>query len=286
LRFRHSEARRLTTSAAPLLDPFFLDGGSGRVFCLFVGPIGASRRSVLFVPPFAEEMNKARRQLALQARSFAAAGCGALLLDLSGTGDSEGEFLDARWEHWVDDVRAGLRWLEQRGAERVVVLGARFGALLSAEAVRSEPRVERLVFWQPVINGRQHIDQFLRLRVAASLTDSASGVTVRGLRESLNAATPLEVGGYALHPALVRSIDQQDLAKSAPPRVPVSWMELVREEGRGVGAGSDRAIAAWREAGAQVDASTVVGEQFWSTVEISTVPSLIEHTTRCVTGDR
>ena len=37
-------------------------------------------------------------------------------------------------------------------------------------------------------------------------------------------------------------------------------------------------------AGAQVDATTVVGDPFWSTVEVSTAPALIEHTTHCVAG--
>jgi exosortase A-associated hydrolase 2 len=252
---------------------------------MFVEPERPSSRSVLLVPPFAEEMNKARRQLALQARSLAAAGVGGLVLDLSGTGDSEGEFGETRWEDWIDDLLAGLRWLEQHGTERIVVLGVRFGALLAAELVRQQPRhVERLVLWQPVISGRQHIDQFLRLRVAAALTGTSSGITVRGLRESLEGGAPLEVGGYELHPDLVRSIDSQDLVKAAAPGVPVTWMEVVREEARGVGAGSERVIDAWRGAGAEVDTTTVAGEQFWSTVEISTAPALIEQTTRCVTG--
>ncbi len=49
-------------------------------------------------------MNKSRRMAALQARAFAAMGFGVLQIDLFGCGDSSGDFSDARWDIWKQDL--------------------------------------------------------------------------------------------------------------------------------------------------------------------------------------
>ncbi|HJR70337.1 MAG TPA: hydrolase 2, exosortase A system-associated, partial [Gammaproteobacteria bacterium] len=244
------------------------------------------RGAVLFVPSFAEEMNKSRRQLALQARSLAAAGYAVLLVDLFGTGDSEGNFGDARWETWLGDLAAAVQWLATRGHARIVVCALRFGALLARELVgQVGERVERLVLWQPVTSGRQYMEQFLRLRVAAAMVGGAPAVTVRDLRDTLARGAAVEVAGYELHPELVGAVDRSELTSYPPSsRVPIHWLELASEPGRGIGAGSQRVLAAWRERGATVAVDEVIGPQFWSTVEIAVAPALIETTTRCVAG--
>ena len=55
--------------------PIFIDSPSGRLFGVYCAPGASTRRrgAVLYVPPFAEEMNRSRRMVALQARAFAAA---------------------------------------------------------------------------------------------------------------------------------------------------------------------------------------------------------------------
>src|SRR3546814_1526626 len=60
------------------------------------------------------EMNRSRRMAALQARALAALGIDVLLLDLFGTGDSAGDFRDARWEIWREDAMAAVAWLGAR----------------------------------------------------------------------------------------------------------------------------------------------------------------------------
>jgi exosortase A-associated hydrolase 2 len=262
-----------------------LNGAGGRVFCVFVGPPpGTSPRGgVLFVPPFAEEMNKARRQVMLQARSLAAAGYGVLLLDLHGTGDSEGNFAEARWDTWRGDLLAGARWLEGRGYARVGVWSLRFGSLLAAEVFRElGARAQRLTLWQPVLDGRQFMDQFIRMRVASSMMAGGARVTVQDLRRSLDGGENVEVAGYDLDPELVRSVDAHNLNTTPPAAgAVVDWIEVVGDQDAGVSVGSQRVIANWRQAGVEVGTATVVGQQFWATVEITVVPALIEHTTRC-----
>jgi exosortase A-associated hydrolase 2 len=278
----------LSTPPETILEPFFLAGPHGRLFCVFQGPAAgmAQRGAVLLVPPFAEEMNKSRRQLFLQGRSLAAAGYAVLLADLSSTGDSEGEFADASWEKWLDDLLSAATWLRDRGAGRLTLLGLRLGALLAAELARRLPEPpNRMVLWQPVPSGSQHLDQFLRLRVAAAALGGGAGVTVRGLRESLARGESVEVAGYELTQSAVRELDARELAKIAPPHsVAVDWLELAHAPERGIGPGSERIVASWREQSVDVSVGVVAGEPFWSTAEITVMPALIEHTTRLIAG--
>jgi exosortase A-associated hydrolase 2 len=276
----------LSTSSETELDPFFLNGAHGRVFCLFLGPPPNVRRrgAVLLVPPFAEEMNKARRQMTGQARALAEAGFEVLSTDLYGTGDSEGDFADGRWEGWIQDLMSAAGWLRTRGAASLTILGLRLGSLLAADlALRLPQPPDHVVLWQPVTSGKQHIDQFLRLRVASAALGGGGGVTVRSLRDSLVRGQPVEVAGYELHPDAVRQIDDRDLMKSVPDSaVRVAWFELVHDEKRGISPASERVVAAWRERSLDVVTEVVVGEPFWSTVEVVVAPALIERTTRWI----
>jgi exosortase A-associated hydrolase 2 len=264
-----------------------MDGARGRLFCLRIGPPPdvALRGCVLVIPAFAEEMNKSRRQLALQAHALAASGFHTLMPDLYGTGDSEGDFQDARWETWIEDLVSAAAWLRSHGSERLTLVGLRLGAVLAADLAQRLPRPpEHLILWQPVITGRQHVDQFLRLRVAANVLGTGDGITVRGIRESLTSGQSVEVAGYELNAEVVKEIDSRDLLQLMPSSsVRVDWIEIVHSTERGVGPASQRVIDSWRERSVEVRAHLVAGDAFWSTVEIAVIPALIEQTTRLVT---
>ena len=76
----------MSPSRPPLPQAFFLpaDGGQQR-FCLFHPPQGTQHRGrVLYLHPFAEELNSTRRIVAQQARALAQAGYGVLQIDLLG----------------------------------------------------------------------------------------------------------------------------------------------------------------------------------------------------------
>jgi len=63
----------------------------GQRLCLLHAAQGAAHGSVLYVHPFAEEMNKSRRKAGLQARVLARVGYDALQIDLRGCGGSSGD---------------------------------------------------------------------------------------------------------------------------------------------------------------------------------------------------
>jgi exosortase A-associated hydrolase 2 len=264
-------------SRAPF-EAFFLPAGAGERFCVFYPPAGVPLGSIVYLHPFAEEMNKSRRMAALQARSFAARGYAVLQIDLLGCGDSSGDFGEARWELWKNDVRVAHAWLRENAAGPMHLWGLRLGATLAADCARQRDlSFAGLLMWQPVISGSQFMTQFLRLRLGSEMI---SGAAPRGgteqLRSQLAAGRALEIAGYELAPELALAIERLDLAALAPENVPARWFEVNTD-----GASSpalQRAARAWGAAGAEVDLHAVRGEPFWSSIEIGECPELIAAT--------
>ncbi|MDS4068910.1 MAG: hydrolase 2, exosortase A system-associated [Candidatus Competibacter sp.] len=260
-----------------MIEPFFLAGSRGALFAVYHPPaVGVLERGgVLFVPPFAEEMNKSRRMAALQARRLAAAGFGVLIPDLHGSGESAGDFAEARWDVWRDDMARGGVWLRRRGHQRLHLWGLRLGGLLAADLV-GELRATRLLLWQPVLSGERFLQQFLRLRLTSDRL-KGGGETMAGLRGMLAAGQSLEVGGYQLHPELASTLER------VRPTVPadgtrVDWFELAGITGGALPPASQRVVDEWRGAGVSVHVRTIAGEAFWSTQEIAVAPALLDAT--------
>lgn len=259
------------------MEPFFLAGSRGALFAVYHPPAKgmANLDGVLYASPFAEELNKSRRMVAMQARRLAAAGFGVLIPDLYGTGDSVGDFGDARWDIWREDLARSAAWLRQRGHASLILWGLRLGGLLAAELV-GETAAERLLLWQPVISGQRFLHQFLRLRLT---TDRLKGgnETLGRLQEALAAGQSLEVAGYDLHPELAAALDRVRLTPP-PSGVPVDWFELTSAIEGSLALASQRLVDEWRAAGVTVHARTVAGESFWATQEIAEAPALLDAT--------
>ena len=176
--------------------------------------------------------------------------------------------------------------------------GHRAGCLLVAEAARRIPDVGGLLLWQPLLNGAQQLQQFLRLGRVGGLLDGQRKVAAGAvgladpLRAELAAGRPVELAGYVLSPALADGLAQALLAPpeatAAPeaPQAPKSprpagqalWFEVSpRAEGQ-ASAAQQAGAARWREAGWQVDLQRVMGPAFWQTTEIEDADALLPAT--------
>ena len=271
----------MSPGAPDSIEAFFLPGTSGRLFSVFHSPVSdAPTIGVLYVPPFADEMNKTRRQAALQARRLAAQGYGVMFVDLFGTGDSEGHFRDARWDGWIEDLLTAVRWLEQRGMQRIILWGVRCGALLTVDlADRLGHRVEQIILWQPVFSGKLYVGQFLRLRAAAEMMAGDGGLNTAELREQLQRGESVEIAGYDLHPDLATAIEDKDLRRMPlPADLRVDWFEILPDAEKTLSPVARQVADTWAEAGVEVALKTVVGAPFWSTPEIVVIDELLEKT--------
>jgi exosortase A-associated hydrolase 2 len=267
----------------------FLQTSHGHIFVLrhpgsSAAPTGAC---AILVAPFAEEMNKTRRMWTLLAGPLAREGIEVLIPDLYGTGESEGDFADARWQHWLDDLAAAHRYAMARGATRFALVGTRLGALLALDFFRELLRdasaaatVEHIVLWQPVASGEQFINQFLRLKLAAGLRQAgAAQQTTASLRERIAAGERLEVAGYELAGDLVAAIDRLTLASFAQVALaPITWLEVSTSDPPALTPVAARTVETLRRASRMVDARAVRGEAFWALQEITVAPELVAAT--------
>lgn len=286
-------------------EAFFLPAGAAQTtpsdqrFCIFYpaeggASSGAARGLVLYMHPFAEEMNKARRMAALQARALAQAGYAVLQIDLLGCGDSSGDFGDASWQGWVGDVVQGCRWLRQHsktpgaasGRVPLWLWGLRAGCLLAVEAARQLDEPCNFLFWQPPTAGRPLLQQFLRLKVAGDMLGGEGKGIMADMRRQLGSGASIEVAGYLLSPGLATGLEQATLRPPAHavPVQRVEWLELSTREGAGLSPVSAQTIGEWQQAGYTARSHIVTGPAFWQTTEIEDAPALIPATTTALSG--
>lgn len=263
-------------------NAFFLEIGTGRRLCIFHPANGkAVRGAILYIHPFAEEMNKSRRMVTLQSRAFADRGYAVLQIDLNGCGDSSGDFSVTTWRDWHKDISAAWDFLKTRH-ETVFLWGLRLGATLALDFSNVHNRWPAGFFlWQPVLSGETFMTQFLRLRVASEMLEGSSS-GVKALRESLKRGELIEVAGYRLNPALVEQIDVVSMRKISPKNSSVFWLEMVSEEGQAASPIALQAAETWRQTAMEITFDTVVGPAFWATQEITDCPAIIARTMRYI----
>lgn len=267
------------------MTPQFIPGPTGT---LFITLYPAKRRClsgewVIHVPAFAEEMNRSRKMVRDQAVALADKGVTVIVPDLFGCGDSEGDFGQASWEVWKQDVRYLVQWASDQGARQITLWGLRAGTLLALDLYQDVTlTIHRLLLWQPVHNGEQLMTQFLRLRMAAGMM-SGEAETVAQLRERLYAGETIEVAGYDVSPALVKQLDLINLKRfTLPADSNIDWFEVVNQAGKPLLPVSRKLIDELHTQGLDIRAATAEGEPFWATQELSSAPLLIESTTAAV----
>lgn len=234
---------------------------------------------MIYLHPFAEEMNKSRRMAALQSRALAAAGYDVLQIDLLGCGDSSGDFSDATWQGWKDDVVLAYNWLRTQSNAPLTLWGLRAGCLLAADAAVDLPEQANFIFWQPVVSGKQHWQQFMRLKIAGELsTGKVKGIGEQ-LKQQLASGNPVEIAGYMVAPALVSGMECTELLPPpAGKTASLAWFELSQREDACLAPVSQKRIEKWQAAGYRINASIVRGPAFWQTAEIEDAPELIAAT--------
>ncbi len=259
---------------------FYLPAGNnrdGQRFCIFHPCGGASLRGlILYVHPFAEELNKTRRMAALQSRALAAAGYAVLQIDLLGCGDSSGDFGDAAWDDWVKDIVEAGRWLRQQGSAPLWLWGLRAGSLLATEAADRMDETCHFLFWQTPASGKQLLQQFLRLKAASQMQGGSAKHVMDDLRHRLAEGEAVEVAGYTISAMLAQGLEASMLRRPEHPGR-VEWFSIAaRAEAAPAAASAE--VTRWQQAGFAVRSHAVQGPAFWQTAEVEEAPALVAAT--------
>jgi len=262
--------------------PFFLEHSSRRLFVLLVDANldVAFKGAILHLPAFGEEMNKSRAMVVSQARALAHEGYTVLVPDYFGTGDSAGDFSEASWDVWLEDMRYCLSWLQGKAEGTVTLWGLRLGALMALElASEAAANISKLVLWNPVLHGERYMLQFLRLRLVNSMMYGETKEKVADLKERLNQESMLEVAGYELSSVMFQEIASLKAKTFESKSVKqVLWMDVAPTI-KSLAIPAQSLIDQWLAKGINVDVAQVAGPQFWATQEVSRAEELIEATT-------
>jgi len=276
-----SRKNDMNSDRSPLdVETFFLPETDGSRYCVLHRPRKTPRGAVVYVHPFAEEMNKARRMAALQARRMATEGYGVLQIDLLGCGDSSGDFADATWDNWCSDVAHAVRLIEERIPDVPLVLwGLRLGALIALSAASMQGLAPRcFLLWQPIISGRAYLREFIRIHAVGQMLSGKPSEGIEAIRERLLDGQSVEIAGYTLSAALARSMDGVRIESMLGENERALWWEVTADGRQALRPVVARAVSSLTDRGARVDLRRASGEPFWHSVEIEECPSLIDAT--------
>lgn len=121
----------------------------------------AAPRAAIICPPIGQEYNRTHWALRLLANQLTRKNIHVLRLDYHGIGDSSQsiEQID-ELEIWKQNIVEAINHLQQEShAETVMLIGQRMGGTLAAMVARERCDVNSLVLWEPVVDGKNYLDQ-------------------------------------------------------------------------------------------------------------------------------
>ena len=187
------------------MKPFFFGGASRPLFGICHEPPEhlARNRGVVICAPVGQEYMRSHRALRLLAADLARSGFHALRFDYFGCGDSAGEGDQGDLDRWQQDVGEAIDELEAwADLEQVSVVGARLGGSLAALVAAGRGDVDRLVLWEPIVTGADHLRELATLH----------GELVLDTIPDPPPATGQEALGFPLSPGFRSHLAAMDLA--------------------------------------------------------------------------
>lgn len=191
------------------MQPFYFGSSERPLFGVYHRPEGGSAKAsaVLLCQPLGHEYLRAHRAFRNLAVALAGLGFHVLRFDYFGSGDSGGVGEDTTVDQCLEDIATAIEELkDMSGRTRVSLIGLRFGATLASLAAASRSDVDRVVLWDPVVDGKAYLDEVVTLhrRWRKDRLGDPGGP-----------ASALEVLGFPMTEAGVRRISETALLASA-----------------------------------------------------------------------
>lgn len=194
--------RRWEDHAAGIAEEFLqpeLPGGS--TVAVLARPLGPTEPVAwVLCHPFASEQANLADVEIVTARSLAAAGFPVLRYHGRGYGDADPPHHPASLTSHLEDATAAVATVrEVAGTETVGVIGARLGGSVAA-IVAEEGGLGLLGMWEPVVDGRRYMRDFLRAQAYRELAGGTApvGAVSSRLRRDLERDGWTDVRGFRL----------------------------------------------------------------------------------------
>lgn len=149
--------------------PFYFGPAERKLFGIYhAPPTGTEVRSGLVIcGPFGHEAIRIHRLFRVLAERLARNGVAVLRFDYFGCGESGGDDQQGEMKGWrLDLLRAHEELARRSGAPRVGWLGARLGAALVLQSARHAQGLDRLLLWDPVLDGPAYLEELERAHLA------------------------------------------------------------------------------------------------------------------------
>ena len=228
------------------MNAFFFGSAEHSLFGVYHPPRGrvAREHGIVLCYPLGQEYMRSHRAFRQLANLLSRRGYHVLRFDWYGTGDSMGEGEEVRVAHCLADVGTAIEELEANaGVERVSLVGLRLGASFALMAGAGRPDVERIVLWDPVVDG-------------AALLASLLGGREPGPDEVVGAL------GFPLAPALRRELAALSLTTLREPVVERISLLVSAEQPE-----YQKLAQAWRAAGVRFDYECIPSGGNWNEVD-------------------
>jgi uncharacterized protein len=189
------------------MTPLFFGSGARRLFGIYEPgrPGNQAARAAVLCYPWGQEYIRAHRSMQRLATMLAAAGRDTMRFDYFGTGDSSGDMVEADLAGWESDIEAAIDEVKDTsGATRVALLGLRLGGALAARVAARRPRdVEALVLWDPVLSGKQYMQELHAMEASIAMTRPLQRVSATGPGH--------EILGFQMTTSMAAEIETLDL---------------------------------------------------------------------------
>jgi len=137
-----------------------------------------------------------------------------------------------------------------------------------------------LLLWQPVLDGKTHLTQFMRVRIAAAMDrPELTKETTATMRQTWAEGGTVEIAGYEIHAALATALEAAGLTRhTLAVGTSALWLEQAGTE-EGMSQGSARALNSWHGKPSLLATRTYQGPAFWQVHERMLAPDAVVQTT-------
>ena len=197
-------------------------GGEGRRLYAALHPARAPAPGcgVLLVPPLLHEQLRSRRLLTQIAIRLADAGSACLRFDFLGSGDSDGRGDRMDLASMCEDIGIAMAALRaSTGVAEAAVLAFRGGALPLSSWLATSGDVDRVVLWEPIVDGAGWMDE---------LADADAAELCSPARYPLRRGMPVEhndrhLMGFEVSPRLRPGLASVQVGTGAWRHRPETW---------------------------------------------------------------